>query len=73
MKRYVLAAILSLFLSTGASAAPPADVAVQLLDGGAFSLDEYRGEKPVLLQFRAISAALLVTDSTPVEPERQSA
>jgi hypothetical protein len=70
MKRYVLRAILSLFPSAGASAAPPADVAVQRLDGGAFSLDEYRGEKPVLPEFRAISAALLVTDSAPAEPER---
>lgn len=53
MKRTALAALLSLFLLPGASAAPTGDVDVQLLDGSGFYLDEYRGEKPLLLKFWA--------------------
>jgi thiol-disulfide isomerase/thioredoxin len=48
-----LAALLSLFLLPGASAAPQAAVSVRLLDGGGLSLDEYRGDKPLLLKFWA--------------------
>lgn len=54
MKKFVMPALFWLFLLPGSSGAEPVtDFSAKLIDGGVFSLSEYRGDKAILLKFWA--------------------